>query len=115
MATTKGKAKQNVTICLDRKTIQSAKMIPARRSTSLSSLLASQIERLVGEEVTYEDATGRAMALRDQGFRWGGKIRPQTGRSAIRLLPLPPKMPDQKSSPACDLHSALLIEYNTSR
>jgi hypothetical protein len=76
MATTKGNAKQNVTICLDRKTIQNAKRIAARRSKSLSALPASQIERLVGEEETYEDATGRAMALRDQGLRLGGKIRP---------------------------------------
>ena len=76
MASTKGKAKQNVTICLDRKTIQSAKRIAARRSTSPSTLLACQIERLAGEEETYEDAKRRAMALRDHGFRLRGKFRP---------------------------------------
>ena len=76
MASTKGKAKQNVTICLDRKTIQSAKRIAARRSTSPSTLLACQIERLAGEEETYLDGKRRAVALRDHGFRLGGKFRP---------------------------------------
>jgi hypothetical protein len=56
MTTTQGNRKQNVTIRLDRKTIQSAKIIAARRSTSLSALLACQIERLVGDEETYERA-----------------------------------------------------------
>jgi len=73
MATTKGNAKQNVTIRLDRKTIQSAKILAARSSTSLSTLLARQIERLVGDEETYERAKRQALALLDQGFDLGGK------------------------------------------
>ncbi len=66
---------QNVTIRLDRKTIQSAKILAARRSTSLSALLASQIERLVGEDENYESSKGRALALLDKGFHLGGKVR----------------------------------------
>ena len=75
MVTANGNRKQNVTIRLDRKTIESAKIIAARRSTSLSALLACQIERLVGDEESYERAKKRALILLDQGFDLGGKIR----------------------------------------
>jgi hypothetical protein len=40
MVSTKRNGKQNVTISLDRKTIQKAKIFAARRSTSISGLLA---------------------------------------------------------------------------
>ena len=67
--------KQNVTISLDRKTIQKAKIFAARRSTSISGLLAHQIEILVGEEEAYERAERQAMSLLDQGLHLGGVIR----------------------------------------
>jgi hypothetical protein len=69
----KANAKQNVTISLDRETIQKAKIVAARRSTSISGLLARQIEILVGEEEAYERAKRQALALLDQGFDLGGK------------------------------------------
>jgi len=72
---TKRNGKQNVTISLDRKTIQKAKIFAARRSTSISGLLAHQIEILVGEEEAYERAERQAMSLLDQGFHLGGVIR----------------------------------------
>jgi hypothetical protein len=75
MASTKRNGKQNVTVSLDRKTIQKAKICAARRSTSISGLLADQIEQLVGEEEAYERAERQAMALLDQGFHLGGRIR----------------------------------------
>jgi hypothetical protein len=75
MASTKRNGKQNVTISLDRKTIQKAKILAARRSTSISGLLAHQIEILVGEEEAYERAERQAMTLLDQGFHLGGVIR----------------------------------------
>jgi hypothetical protein len=75
MANSKRNGKQNVTISLDRKTIQKAKIFAARRSTSISGLLAHQIEVLVGEEEAYERAEQQAMALLDQGFHLGGVIR----------------------------------------
>ena len=67
--------KQNLTICLDRETIRLAKIIAARRSTSISGLLARQIEILVGEEEAYERAQRQALSLLDQGFHLGGVIR----------------------------------------
>ena len=67
--------KQNLTVSLDPQTIQKAKVVAARRSTSISGLVARQIEILVGEEEAYERAERQAMALLDQGFHLGGEIR----------------------------------------
>jgi hypothetical protein len=73
--TTKNTGKQNLTISLDRQTIKKAKIAAARRSTSISGLVAQQIEMLVGEEEAYERAERQAMTFLDQGFHLGGVIR----------------------------------------
>jgi hypothetical protein len=75
MAPTKGGEKQNVTISLDRQTVRMAKILAAKRSTSISGLLARQIEILVGEEEAYERAERLAMSLLEQGFHLGGVIQ----------------------------------------
>jgi hypothetical protein len=67
--------KQNLTLSLDRQTIRMAKILAARRWTSISGLLARQIEILVGEEEAYERAERQAMSLLDQGFHLGGVIQ----------------------------------------
>lgn len=67
--------KQNVTIALDKQTIQKAKVAAARRSTSISALLARQIEALVAEDEAYERAQQQALALLDRGFHLGGVHR----------------------------------------
>jgi hypothetical protein len=68
-------SKQNVTISLSRQILRKAKILAARRATSISGLLAEQIEILVGEEEAYERAERQAMTLLDQGFHLGGVIR----------------------------------------
>jgi hypothetical protein len=75
MSATKNNGKQNLTISLDRQTIRKAKIIAARRSTSISGFLAHQIEVLVGEEEAYERAERQATALLDQGFHLGTVVR----------------------------------------
>jgi hypothetical protein len=67
--------KQNVTVSLERQTLRKAKILAAKRGTSISGLLAEQIEVLVGEEEAYEHAERQALALLDQGFHMGGVIR----------------------------------------
>ena len=67
--------KQNVTISLTRQTLRKAKILAARRGSSISGLLAEQIDILVGEEEAYERAKRQATALLDQGFHLGGVIR----------------------------------------
>jgi hypothetical protein len=68
-------SKQNVTISLSQQTLQKVRILAARRATSISGLLAEQVELLVGEEEAYERAQRQAMALLDQGFHMGGVIR----------------------------------------
>ena len=75
MVPPKGSGKQNLTISLDRQIIQKAKIIAARRSTSIGDLLARQIESLVREEETYELARQQAMTLLDKDFHLGGAAR----------------------------------------
>jgi len=67
--------KQNITVSLPPQTIRKAKVLAARRGSSISGLLAEQIEILVGEEEAYERAERQAAALLDQGFHLGGVIR----------------------------------------
>jgi len=66
--------KQNVTISVSRDTVRKARMLAARRSTSISGLLAEQIEKLVGGEEAWERAERSALALLEQGFHLGGRI-----------------------------------------
>jgi len=80
MAITRNGDKQNVTISLNRQVLKKAKILAARRDTSISGLIAQEIEFLVGEEEAYERAEQQAMALLDKGFHLGGVIR--TSRDA---------------------------------
>jgi len=75
MATLPNDDKQNVTISLSRQLLKKAKILAARRDTSISGLLAEEIELLVGEEEAYERAERQAMALLAKGFHMGGVIR----------------------------------------
>jgi Arc/MetJ family transcription regulator len=64
--------KQNITVRLSKQTIQKARVLAARRSTSISSLLASQIEELATKEDAYDLAMKRAIARMKKGFHLGG-------------------------------------------
>ncbi len=66
--------KQNITVRLDRQTLRKAKVLAAKRNTSISGLLAKQIETLVGEDDAYEQAQRRALSLLERGFHLGGTI-----------------------------------------
>ncbi len=66
--------KQNVTISVSRETVRKARILAARRATSISGLLAEQIEKLVGGEELWETSERSALALLEQGFHLGGRI-----------------------------------------
>lgn len=73
MAGSKGSSKQNVTVSLSRQTVRKAKILAARRDTSISGLLAQQIEALVGEEEAYERAQQLALAMMEKPFHLGAR------------------------------------------
>jgi hypothetical protein len=54
--------------------MRKARILAARRSTSLSGLLAEQIEKLVGAEEAWERSERSALALLEHGFPLGGLI-----------------------------------------
>jgi hypothetical protein len=66
--------KQNVTISISRGTVRKARILAARRSTSISGLLAEQIEMLVGAEEEWERSERSALALLERGFHLGGSV-----------------------------------------
>jgi predicted transcriptional regulator len=66
--------KQNVTISISPETVRKARILAARRSTSISGLLAEQIEMLVGAEEAWERCERSALALLEPGFHLGGLI-----------------------------------------
>ena len=55
--------KQNLTVQPDRQTIRNARVLAAERGTSVSKLVAEQIERMVLEDQEYQVARRRALAL----------------------------------------------------
>ncbi len=67
--------KQNVTVSLDRETLRKARILAARRDTSISRLVAAQIEALVSEDEAYDSAKRDALTLLDNGFHLGGLHR----------------------------------------
>jgi hypothetical protein len=73
--------KQNLTIRLSRQTIQKARVLAAKRSTSISGLLTRQLEDLVGSEDEYEEAMGGALALMKEGLDLDGT--PRLDRDAL--------------------------------
>ncbi len=51
-------------------------MLAARRSISVSKLVAREIERLVGEDEAYQRAKSTALAHLSTGFHLGGGPHP---------------------------------------
>jgi hypothetical protein len=68
--------KEEVTVRLDRQTIRKMEDLAARSSTSVSELVARQIEALVCEDdEAYEIAKRTALEMLEKGFDLGGGTR----------------------------------------
>ena len=66
--------KQNLTVSLERETIQKAKVLAARRNTSVTRLLADYVEEMVAEDEKYDAAQRAALDYLKKGFPMGGQI-----------------------------------------
>jgi hypothetical protein len=67
--------KRNLTVQLEDDVIKRAKVLAARRGTSVSTLVATELERLVADDDRYQDAYRRAQralagAVNRGGRRW---------------------------------------------
>jgi len=68
--------KQNITLAIDRKLLKQARALAAQRGTSISGLLAAELEKLVNHEHEYQQARARALARLASGFHLGGGKMP---------------------------------------
>ncbi len=64
--------RQNLTVSLSVQTIRKAKILAAKRSTSISGLVAEQIEALVNDDDVYQRAAASAIARMKRGYHLGG-------------------------------------------
>jgi hypothetical protein len=62
--------KTNVTLKLDDKLLREARILAAEQNTSISGLLAEQLQKAVESRKAYERAKKRAFKLMDEGFEW---------------------------------------------
>ena len=66
-------AKTNLTVQLDEEVIRRAKIVAARRGTSVSALVARQLDALSADDERYEAARQRAIELMDRATPHGGR------------------------------------------
>jgi len=64
--------KQNITISLDTRVVMQAKILAAKRSTSISGMLAEQVEVLVNEDQAREQAIASIATRLKHGYHLGG-------------------------------------------
>ena len=66
-------ARRNLTVQIDEDVIRRAKVVAARRGTSVSGLVARQLEEIVERDARYEEARNGALkvlaAVADRGGR----------------------------------------------
>jgi hypothetical protein len=64
--------KQNITLSLDTRLLREAKVLAAQRNTSVSRLLAEELEARVSRQSDYERSRRAALALMKEGMPLGG-------------------------------------------
>lgn len=65
--------KRNLTVQLDDEVIRAAKVLAAKRGTSVSGLVAAELGRLVAEDERYEEAWRRARKAMGHTAGRGGR------------------------------------------
>ena len=78
-------AKTNLTIQLDEGVVRRARVVAAKRGTSVSALVARELDRLVAEDARYEDAHRRAIELMATANPRGGRTWTRDDLYAERL------------------------------
>jgi predicted transcriptional regulator len=63
--------KTNITLKLDRDLVRKARVLAAEKDTSVSALLAEQLEKVLNEREQYQAAKKRALAILKKGFNLG--------------------------------------------
>jgi hypothetical protein len=69
--------KRNLTVQLDEDVIAKARVLAARRATSVSRLVADEITRLVADDDGYRWARATALGQLERGLHLGGSPLPE--------------------------------------
>jgi hypothetical protein len=66
--------KQNITLSLEKELLKKAKLMAAKKETSVTKLLTEQLTKMVSEDDQYDLSKKRALAILKKGFHLGGHI-----------------------------------------
>jgi hypothetical protein len=66
--------KQNITLSIEKDLLKKAKLIAAKKETSVTQLLTDQLTKMISEDDLYESAKKRALVNLRKGFHLGGRI-----------------------------------------
>jgi len=64
--------KQNITLTIEQRLLKRARAIAAQRGTSVSGLLAKELEKLVDRQAAYSQARTKALAYLQNPFHLDG-------------------------------------------
>jgi hypothetical protein len=76
-------ANQNITLSLPEEDLREARILAARRGTSVSQLLARMLRETVEREAGYDTARERSLALLHEGIDLGTKGRANWSRGEL--------------------------------
>ncbi|MGO9197198.1 MAG: hypothetical protein ACLQK4_08725 [Acidimicrobiales bacterium] len=88
---------RSLTVHMDDATVHKAKVLAAGRATSISRLVATEIERLVDGDHVYQRAQQTALTQLTRGFHLGGGLPPDR-ESLHERLPAPSTTPTFSST-----------------
>ena len=74
---------QNITLALPRALLKKAKIVAAKRETSVSALVAASLEDLVRADDAFEPAMERALARARAGYDLGSRGRVMVARDEL--------------------------------
>jgi hypothetical protein len=66
--------RQNITLSIEKELLKKAKLMAAKKETSVTKLLTEQLAKMVSEDDQYDLAKKRALIILKKGFHLGGCI-----------------------------------------
>ena len=64
--------KQNITISMDKELLQKARVLAAKKATSISRLLSDELTDIIRQNENYERARTKSLADLEGGYHLGG-------------------------------------------
>ena len=68
--------RQNITVAIDKQLLKRARAFAAQRGTSISAMLADELQKAIARETAYQQAQAKALAQLIAPFRLGGGKMP---------------------------------------